>query len=53
MYDKNCKWRKSCGLDFCHGEGVCPFFENGKAPKDTDDAKKYIIAYLKESEGDA
>ena len=23
-YDKKCKWHKSCGYDFCHGEGICP-----------------------------
>ncbi len=26
-YDKKCKWHKSCGYDFCHGEGICPEFE--------------------------
>ena len=31
-YDKKCKWHKSCGYDFCHGEGICPEFEKGKPP---------------------
>ena len=35
-YDKKCKWHKSCGYDFCHGEGVCPEFEKGKPPKETE-----------------
>lgn len=30
MYDKNCKWHRDCGYDFCHGEGVCPDFEKKK-----------------------
>lgn len=41
-YDKKCKWHKSCGYDFCHGEGICPEFEKGKPPKETE----------KESEGE-
>ena len=32
-YDKKCKWHKSCGYDFCHGEGICPEFEKGKPRK--------------------
>ena len=43
MYDKNCKWHKSCGYDFCHGEGICPEFEKGKSPKEAEkesEAKK-------------
>ena len=32
-YDKKCKWHKSCGYDFCHGEGICPEFEKGKITK--------------------
>ena len=35
-YDKKCKWHKSCGYDFCHGEGICPEFEKGKPPKETE-----------------
>ncbi len=29
-YDTNCEWHKSCGADFCHGEGVCPDFKKVK-----------------------
>ena len=32
-YDTNCKWHKSCGADFCHGEGVCPDFKKAKGSK--------------------
>jgi len=29
-YDRKCKYRKSCGYDFCMGEGMCPEFAKGK-----------------------
>lgn len=32
-YDTNCKWHKSCGADFCHGEGVCQDFMKAKRSK--------------------
>jgi hypothetical protein len=28
--DPKCKYRHSCGYDFCMGEGVCSDFEKGK-----------------------
>jgi hypothetical protein len=31
----NC-YREACGYDFCHGEGICPEFEKGKPPKETE-----------------
>jgi Holliday junction resolvase len=33
MNDKKCKYNKSCGYDFCHGEGVCKEFEAKKKVK--------------------
>lgn len=49
-YDKKCKWHKSCGYDFCHGEGICPEFERGKPQKEEDDGMKYALEYLKHLE---
>ena len=42
-YDKKCKWHKSCGYDFCHGEGICPEFEKGKSPKETEKEGKVVM----------
>lgn len=28
--DRKCRYRQSCGYDFCMGEGTCPEFERGK-----------------------
>jgi len=28
--DEKCRYREACGYDFCHGEGVCPDFEEGE-----------------------
>ena len=40
-YEKKCKWHKSCGYDFCHGEGICPEFEKGNSPKETEKESAY------------
>src|SRR5690606_25291449 len=37
---------KSCGYDFCHGEGICPEFEKGKSPKETEKEKGSLSEML-------
>lgn len=37
--DPHCKYRRSCGYDFCMGEGMCPDFEKGRPVKEESEVK--------------